>query len=617
MPGLALSDVVNVSVNLTPLAVPVRNFGVLCIAGSSDVIDVNERLREYATLDEVVSDFGTTAPEYLAADLYFSQNPTPSILYVGRFAQTATSAVLRGAIFSTTQQAQLLTNLNTITNGTMTIPIDGTQRPVGPSSAMLTSGFFTAANQTQLITTLQGTNNGAFAITIDGNALDTGAMNFSSITTLTNAATIITTALGAAGHCTWNASGGSFVITSASQGTSSTMTYATAPAAGTDISATLQFTSTTGAQLQQGTTGMNFTGITNLNGAASIISSALLGAHCWWDGTRFNIEATSTGPTSTLGYATSTGSGQDVSTMLGLTNGLAIPPVNGIGAETPLACAAALRAHPEWYGLMFAPPTTAPIADTDRISVAGFIEGCQPYSIYGYTTQNTQVLDSTVTNDIASSMMAMGFTRSFGQYSSSSPYAVASMFARAFTVDFQGQNTVITLKFKQEPGITAEQLTETQASTLRAKNCNVFVAYSNNAAIIQEGVMASGMFFDERHNADWLQNQISTDLFNVLYTSPTKIPQTDAGVHVLTTTVANSCAIGVQNGMIAPGQWNGPPLGQISTGQQLPAGYYVYAPPVSSQPQTIREQRIAPTIQALIKLAGAIHFADAIVNVNR
>jgi hypothetical protein len=398
---------------------------------------------------------------------------------------------------------------------------------------------------------------------------------------------------------------------------SGTAVVVTPPGVGTDVSGDLRFTATTGAFLTQGTAGMNFTGITNLNGAASIVSSALLGAHCHWDGQRFIVECTSAGTASTLGYASGTGSGQDVSVLLGLTNGRALPPVNGIAAETPLACATALRAHPEWYGLTFAPPANLPLAVTDQIAVAGFIEGCQPYSIFGYTTQDTLVLSGTVNNDIASSMQSLGFTRTFGQYSLSSLYAVCAMFGRAFTVDFQGQNTVITLKFKQEPGVAAEQLTETQASVLRTKRCNVFVGYANDAAIIQEGVMASGMFFDERHNADWLQNQISTDLFNALYTSPTKIPQTDAGVHVLTTTVANSCAQGVQNGMIAPGQWNGPPLGQISTGQQLPAGFYVYAPRVATQPQSIREQRISPTIQALVKLAGAIHFADCIVNVNR
>jgi hypothetical protein len=49
----------------------------------------------------------------------------------------------------------------------------------------------------------------------------------------------------------------------------------------------------------------------------------------------------------------------------------------------------------------------------------------------------------------------------------------------------------------------------------------------------------------------------------------------------------------------------------------LPKGYYVWAPLVESQPQSIREQRIAPTIQCAIKLAGAIHRAFVIVNVNR
>jgi hypothetical protein len=81
--------------------------------------------------------------------------------------------------------------------------------------------------------------------------------------------------------------------------------------------------------------------------------------------------------------------------------------------------------------------------------------------------------------------------------------------------------------------------------------------------------------------------------------------------------VTNSLQQGVINGMIAPGQWNASGFGQIVYGQMLPLGYYVWAPLVESQPQAIREQRIAPTIQCAIKLAGAVHFANVIVNVNR
>src|SRR5262249_51370241 len=156
------------------------------------------------------------------------------------------------------------------------------------------------------------------------------------------------------------------------------------------------------------------------------------------------------------------------------------------------------------------------------------------------------------------------------------------------TIDFQGSNTMLTGKFKQEPTIMGEQLTENQAAALKSKNVNVFVFYSNDVAIVQEAVMANGYFLDERGGMDACANQVQTDLFNILYQSP-KVPQTDPGVHVLVTTVCNSLVIYVNNGFIAPGQWNGPPIGQIKTGQQLPLGYYVFAPLVASQPQSIRE----------------------------
>ena len=94
--GLSVSDVVNVTVNMSPLAAAVRNFGALLILGSSPVIDTADRIRQYSGIDGVAADFGNTAPEYLAASLFFSQSPQPSVLYVGRWAKTPTSAQLLG-----------------------------------------------------------------------------------------------------------------------------------------------------------------------------------------------------------------------------------------------------------------------------------------------------------------------------------------------------------------------------------------------------------------------------------------------------------------------------------------------------------------------------------------
>src|SRR3954452_651574 len=87
MAGLNVSNVVSVSINLSPIAAPLRNFGALCIAGTSGFIDPIERVREYTTLDGVAADFGSGAPEYLAADLFFSRagavQPQPNRLRMG------------------------------------------------------------------------------------------------------------------------------------------------------------------------------------------------------------------------------------------------------------------------------------------------------------------------------------------------------------------------------------------------------------------------------------------------------------------------------------------------------------------------------------------------------
>jgi hypothetical protein len=77
------------------------------------------------------------------------------------------------------------------------------------------------------------------------------------------------------------------------------------------------------------------------------------------------------------------------------------------------------------------------------------------------------------------------------------------------------------------------------------------------------------------------------------------------------------CDEGVNNGLIAAGTWNGDGFGQLSTGDYLPIGFYIFSPPMATQAQAIREQRISQTIQIAIKLAGAIHEVDVIVNVNR
>ncbi|MFI2848789.1 DUF3383 family protein [Klebsiella aerogenes] len=285
--------------------------------------------------------------------------------------------------------------------------------------------------------------------------------------------------------------------------------------------------------------------------------------------------------------------------------------------ETLLEAVNALMDYNAWYGLHLAVPEADYPNDADIITVSAAIEASTVSRIFGITTDEATILDAATTTDLASKLKAAKYSRTFIQYSTSSRYAALSAFARAFTVDFTGSNTTITLKFKQEPGITYETLGTSQANNLEAKNCNVYVYYENDTAILEQGVMSNGDFFDERHGLDWLQNAVQTADFNTLYTSTTKIPQTDAGT---TTRIANIELVldkAVENGLFAPGKWTGGPMGQLNTGDMLTKGYYTWAENVDDQLQVDREARKGVPIQVAGKLAGAVHYGSVAITVVR
>jgi hypothetical protein len=497
MQGLSVARVVDVNVSFAPVAAPTLNFDTLLILGDSDVVDTGEVLREYNEISEVAADFLTTSPEYLAAVLFFSQSPKPSVLFIGRWARTATSGLIAGGLLSGTEQ--LMSAWTTITNG-------------------------------------------GFHVTIDGSA-------------------------------------------------------------------------------SQNITGLNFAAQTNLNGVAAIIQTAVRAigtggftlATVTWNGQQFKIKSGTTGTSSTVSYLTAPTAGTDISAQMKLTAALAQRTVTGIVAETPVAGVTRVDGR-GWYGVMFA----ASIMPTDpqRIAVAAYIQASPDTHIYGITSQDAAVLDPNSSADIASQLMLADYDRTLVQYSLSSPYAIASFLGRAFTTNFEGSNTAITMKFKKEPGILPEILTATQDDTLKAKRCNVYVQYNNGVSITEEGVMSGLAYFDERHGLDWLANRIQTDLFNKFVQEP-KIPQTNPGIHVLVTTCEGSLAQAVVNGMSAPGIWNGPGFGTLKEGDYMSKGWFAFAASVDDQDQTLREQRVAPLIQIALKLAGAVHSSSVLINVNR
>lgn len=364
--------------------------------------------------------------------------------------------------------------------------------------------------------------------------------------------------------------------------------------------------------------GVDLSAASNFNAIAAAIQAKLvtlsIGSTVTYDGSRFIVRSGTAGVTSTISYATPP---SDVSAPDDISGMLAINSVGlGIitdGADTELITESLdflQDLNPEWYGFTF----TKEITEAEIKLAAAWSEART--KIFGYTTAASNVLDQSSMADIASFLNLNKYNRTTGIFDFSNPYSIISAMARAFTVNFNAANSTITLKFKQLPGVVPSNLKESQRLSVVEKKENYYTVFGDSA-MLAEGVMASGQYFDERHGVDWLQNAIETNVFGFLYTRLTKVPQTDKGVASLVQQVELAMQEGVNNGLLAPGVWNGMDLGEVKSGDYLPRGFYVYAQPIALQNQSDREARKAPPIQVLAKGAGAIHFADILVTFER
>ena len=312
-----VGDFVAVSVQVSPLAIPYELFGLPVVIGDTPVIDVNQRIREYSTINQVAADFGTTSPEYLACAVFLEQQPQPSSIMVGRWASTATAGLLHAATLTPTEQ--LLSNFTVITAGSFWIAIDGVRHAI------------------------------------------TG-ISLASALNLNGVAALIQAQLPAGVTCVWNASFSRFDITSSTTGPASSVSFGAPPTAIGSIAfsnvpanldtvtiagTVVTFVSgpPTGNQVQIGSEAATVASLLNfLNNSSDVNLST-----CTYNavGTVIYVVAKASGAGGdsitlaksstaiTLSGATLAGAtGTDISTLLGLTNASgASPLVPGLAAR--------------------------------------------------------------------------------------------------------------------------------------------------------------------------------------------------------------------------------------------------------------------------------------------
>lgn len=187
---------------------------------------------------------------------------------------------------------------------------------------------------------------------------------------------------------------------------------------------------------------------------------------------------------------------------------------------------------------------------------------------------------------------------------------------RGISTDFAGSNTTQTLNGKSlinvvpDPGM---DLTLSDQADLAG--ADIYGSVGGAPCVLSSG---ANNYFDNIYNEIAFKLNCQIAGFNYLRQTNTKIPQTESGMDGLKGAYGAVCRQFINNGMLAPGTWNGAiPFGDpadfVRNIQNF--GYYIYSQPIATQSQSDRAARKAPLVQIAVKLAGAIHSSTLIIEV--
>lgn len=261
--------------------------------------------------------------------------------------------------------------------------------------------------------------------------------------------------------------------------------------------------------------------------------------------------------------------------------------------------------------------TTRAVTDDEAVAASAAVQAMQdrilmmPASSVNALTANTGLFTKTASNFFTRNVL---YTKGIDddEAARNARIFAAGYLSRGLAVNYNGSNTTLTMNLKDLSGIEADtNINETILTQCATVGADCFPSVEGLAKVVSNE--QGGSYFDQVANQIWLVTTIQREVFNLLATTRTKIPQTETGANMIMSVIKDVLVQAVTNGYIAPGTWNS----SDTFGNQEDFlrnieefGYYIYHQPVSEQSQADREARKAVPFMVACKEAGAVHSAN-------
>lgn len=252
---------------------------------------------------------------------------------------------------------------------------------------------------------------------------------------------------------------------------------------------------------------------------------------------------------------------------------------------------AIMASDADFYGIV--------LASRDKDDIMAMAEWVETQTkLFGTSTAEQGAKDSETDTDLLSMLKAKNYYRTFAFYHelADSEYLEAGVMARCFAIEPGGE----TWANKVLSGLTADNLTETEYLAISGKNGNTFETFRNKS-ITQNGKVAGDEWIDVIRFRDWLQEEITVNVFNLLINSD-KVPYTDAGIALVENQIRQALLLGQRRGGIAPTEYD------EDNNENL--GFTIEMPLAANIPANTKAQRLLEDVNFTARLAGAIHVVE-------
>lgn len=364
----------------------------------------------------------------------------------------------------------------------------------------------------------------------------------------------------------------------------------------------------------QNITGVDGRVFTTLSDVVTSLNSKITGATVSVSDQKIIITSDTTGASSAISLVSESASGTFIGDILALASGTGAVVTAGadssvLTAESKLD-AVNNATDFKFKGFMFIDNPT----DVETTALAGYAQANDKlfYDVFDSASN----LNINVSNVCWATKLA-GYTNTRMLFSKSGDRKFATRYmARTHTVDFNGENTAITMQLKELVGQIPESYTNTELDNANKIGLDVYVTFKNQPKLLTAN--GANGYTDLSYNLLAFKDALQTDAFNLLGTTTTKIPQTQRGVNQLLDTLKKTCEQFKKAGFIGEGTWNSADtFGDVDTFKRNieQKGYYIKIQSLADQLQAEREQRKSPLVQIAIKTAGAFHEVNILVNI--